>query len=713
MSGLLMLDERGRILSVNARARALLGLGEDDLPDHYREIPLLSAAVTMLAAALSGALALPARLAPAVPDATVGIVVDEVRGREGRSIVVRLDPADEQSSSGELSPRLRAAIDALPDGFILFDPTDRMVAFNAAFVQMYGEYPLGMTYEEGLKEGLRRGLYPEAVGREADWLEARLQRHRHPSEPIEQPTADGRWIRILERRLPDGGTVGLRVDITELKRRERALADSESRLRQIIELSRDCIIGIDDDDRIVDFNRSAETTLERRRGDVLGRDVVDLLVPARLKPISREALHDFLGIVEGAASGRTVERISIRGDGMEFPCEIKVVRTAASGSDQSLIYLRDISRRLRSEQALREAYGEAQAANRSKAAFLAHMSHELRTPLNAIVGLSALLASAKLKPEEAKHVALIEQAGDRLTRLVDDILDYSTEPATVAIERKPFDVSKLVEHALGAARALPGAERLGIAAWIDPDCPATLVGDATQLRRILDHLLDNAVKFTTQGSVSVTVLPVSRSGSSLHLRLEVRDTGTGLSEEARRGLFRPFEPGGDVLHRTDGAGLGLAISRQLVQALGGEIGVDSGAGRGTTFWIEVPVAVPEGWQKSPVAGLRILIVEPLPTTQILLKALVERSGHVGDVAADRATAQARLRDSKYDLVILGEDCEDGPGLATGDGHAPPLLHLARLSPDSSPGQAGARPSGVVTLAGLRAAIEGLARSGGA
>lgn len=281
---------------------------------------------------------------------------------DGEFIAILRDVTLARASSASLEQadaRLRAAIDALPDGFVMFDVEDRIILYNQTYRDMYSEsadlIAPGASYEVGLREGVRRGQYPEARGREEAWIADRLRQHRDPEGPVEQRTSNGRWIRILERRIPGRGTVGLRIDVTDQKERELALLHSQERLEKLAGAAIDCVIGIDNEGRIVEFNPAAEATFGYLRENVVGKEMSDLIVPEHYREAHRKGMRRYFSTGESAVLGKRIEIEAQRSDGSVFPCELSIVAIKSSERPGFVAYLRDITDRRHSEEKLRQS----------------------------------------------------------------------------------------------------------------------------------------------------------------------------------------------------------------------------------------------------------------------------------------------------------------------------------------------------------------------
>ena len=591
-------------------------------------------------------------------------------------VPVQPEPVSAPRAAPQDGALLLAALEALPDGFVLFDADDRIALYNERYRELYRDsadlMAIGTSYEHGLREGVRRGQYPEALGREEAWIAERLRQHRDPQGPIEQRTAGGRWVRILERRTPTGETVGLRVDITEIKEREEALQRSEERLRAIMDATPDCIFCVDGTGRAVDVNQAVETVFGYRRADIIGRRPVDIVIPERFRPALEVGLRRYVEAGEVPDGKARHEMRAVRADGSEFFCEVTIAAARSSGRHMIVACLRDVTTRKQREYELRQAKESAEIADRAKSDFIARMSHEIRTPMNAVIGLSSLLVHTPLDAVQKQHVDMIEKSATHLLALINDILDFSRLDAGRSdLEVRPLDVQDLVQGAVAVVRSLPGAAGLGIISKLAPDVPPRLEGDARRLNQILLNLLGNAVKFTDSGAVTLSCGLVERRAGSVRLRFAVEDTGIGISPEMRTRLFLPFEQGAEAaVRQAGGTGLGLAICRQLVESMGGAIGVESTPGAGSTFWFELDFDVAAtDVAATALPGIRlhrqlaVLVAEDVPSHQILVRALLEKMGHRVEIVADGSAALAAAKTGRFDLVMMNARMPLMDGLA--------------------------------------------------
>ena len=326
----------------------------------------------------------------------------------------------------------------------------------------------------------------------------------------------------------------------------------------------------------------------------------------------------------------------------------------------------------RAEGVMREARDLAERVARARSAFLANMSHEIRTPMNAVLGFVELILDTELTQEQRRALELVRSSSEALLMILNDILDYSKiEADHLELEAIPFDVSKVV-HATASLLAVRARERhLELLAEVTPEVPRAVRGDPTRLRQILMNLIGNAIKFTEQGEVVVSVTTALAADDVVQLRFAIRDTGIGIAPEHLGSVFREFTQADSTMtRRYGGTGLGLAISQRLVRLMGGEITVTSEVGRGSEFSFTLPfpaeVAAPRAAGLATLGGRRMLIVDDNQTNRRILRDMLATEGIKVDEASTageglEAIRGAAKKHAPYDLAILDVQMPDMDG----------------------------------------------------
>ncbi|WP_417683730.1 PAS domain S-box protein [Roseibium sp.] len=594
-----------------------------------------------------------------------------VRGTHAFTVVFRDLSAQKIAAAKvkQAETRLVDAIESLPDAFVLYDADDRLVICNSKYRDFYSTsaefIKEGARFEDIIRKGAEAGQYscePETI---ESWIEERLKQHQEPGDALEQQLDDGRWIRVIERRTSEGGLVGFRVDITELKRREQEIKRSGDLLRNVVAASFDGVIVMDAEGVVIDYNPAAEEIFGWSHEEIIGRPMSTYIIPERHRSGHYNGLQKFLQTGIGPVIGQRIEVEALHKNGNEIFVELAIRNTVTEDGPLFVGYIRDITEQRAAEAALREAKERAEIANEAKAKFLAMMSHEIRTPLNGVLGILSLLRSTSLDKKQLDYVQTARESGKALLSLINDILDFTKlEAGRMELDASAFDLRAVADGVVNLF--VPAARDKGITLNLEypPATPHQVIGDPGRLRQIILNLVSNAVKFTEFGGVTLSVSGEKSSGKTADFKIMIRDTGIGIPEDKHEALFGNFVTVDTSYSRKfGGSGLGLAICDQLVQLMGGTIGFDSKPGIGSCFWVKLSlqladtahVATPTSPRNAPdrlPENIRILLAEDNPTNQIVVGHLLENAGCNADLVSNGEEAVIAARTTVYDCILM-------------------------------------------------------------
>ena len=583
----------------------------------------------------------------------------------------------------ESEERIHAITDSAHDAILMMDNNG-----NVSYWNQSAERILGYTGAEAIGRNLHELIAPErfipahlaafpeflktgrgsAVGKTLELAARRKDGHEIDVVlSLSSVKIKGAWH-----------SIGIVQDITTRKQAENALKASEERFKHLAEVFPETIFEADLKGKITYVNKHGFDLFGYTKKDMdAGVNAFDLMAPAdRDKAIQR-----VLEKIQGISSDKGyLEYQAMKKDGSMFHAMAMTVPLIIDGKPIGLRgFILDITARKQEEEALLEtnrllekATTEAKMANAAKSDFLANMSHEIRTPMNAIIGMADLLWDSSLTPEQRQQVKIFRSAGENLLTLINDILDLSkVESGQLILESMPFDLFNIVEKTCEVMAARATNRNIELACRIRPDVPQRIQGDPTRLRQVIINLLGNAVKFTEKGEIVLTVLPLTEDATGekpRFLQFSVRDTGIGIHAEKLNAIFEKFtQSDSSITRKYEGTGLGLTISRQIVELMGGKVWVESQPGEGSTFFFTMPLeeAPPEEGQKTvsrppiDMQGLNILVVDDNATNRLILRETLLQWECVVTEAASGEEALKALDKAKkgkpFHIAIL--DCQ--------------------------------------------------------
>ena len=518
------------------------------------------------------------------------------------------------------------------------------------------------------------------------------------SQEGELITPDGRTWLSRSSPIKDAGeivtgVVHVALDISDRKKAESALKESERLLASIISFLPDATLVIDKEGRVISWNRSMEKMTGVRAEQILGKMNYEYALPfyGERRPMLIDEVRG-----EDHISERKHDAIKKEDDGTLVAeayipnlrgSEAYLLESASALYDSDGNYwgaiesIRDITERKRSEEDLQKSKERAESATRAKSEFLANMSHEIRTPMNAVIGMTGLLLDEDLTEDQREYVEIIRSSGDTLLAIINSILDLTKiEAGMIELERQPFDLHGCLEVSIDMMAAEATRKGLAMEYTFEDYIPAVVLGDPTRVNQILINLLNNAVKFTEKGKIAISVSGTAIEDSSYEIHFIVQDTGIGIPEDKMSRLFQSFsQVDASTARRYGGTGLGLAIGKKLAELMGGKMWVESKAGKGSAFHFTIQV---EPLECEPVEigrsasgidiqgvldkGLSILLAEDNLVNQIVAKKMLDKLGYRADVAANGIEVLQALERRHYDVVLMDVQMPEMDGLeATG------------------------------------------------
>ncbi|MFL6091108.1 MAG: PAS domain S-box protein [Aeromicrobium sp.] len=564
----------------------------------------------------------------------------------GASAIAR-DITALQSREAQLS----ALIEAAPDAFIVVDRTGAIEFVNQQTETLFG-------YQRS-----------ELQGQRIDMLVPDRVRDRHPglrqafsADPSARPMRG----RNLSGRRKDGSEFSVDISLTPLHT-ERGLLiaaavrdaterkQAEARYEALLEAAPDAIVVVDEAGNITVASHRTKDLFGYTREELIGQPV-ELLIPVKNRPGHPKLRSGFFKHPDVRPMGAGLQLWAVRKDGSEFPVDISLSPLQTTTGTLVSAAVRDITDRLRTEDALREAKVEAERANDAKSEFLSRMSHELRTPLTAILGFTELLQMGGVPDDQ--HDAFIDRthkAGQHLLSLVNDVLDISrVQSGTLAISIEPVAIGPVVQEVIDLLSPMAAQRRIEIRNRVRGH---VVRADMNRLKQILLNLLSNAVKYNREGGT----VTVSTAGEDPMVAIAVEDTGPGIAAADLPRLFQPFERLGIHTGEIEGTGIGLALSQALTEMMGGSVQAESTVGMGSRFTVRLPQGeLAEGPERAnvdvgtiPAPTATVLYIEDNPSNTVLVEGALSLRPHIRVVSAALGRLGLDLaREHRPDLILL-------------------------------------------------------------
>jgi PAS domain S-box-containing protein len=549
------------------------------------------------------------------------------------TVIDETDQVEARRQASEAETRFLNALEYLPDAVSIYDADRKLVACNSQTLKDFA--PIAQLMVPGtLIDEILNGYREQIIMPGTDHTSA-LSRQKIEDamkDGISNNIAqyrDGRWILVNRYKTPDGGMFVYRTDVTEQKRTENALVESKRFMNDLLGTTREGFWHIDSEGNTVDVNPAMCTLLDRSREEIIGRSVYDFV-----DETNRQIFFDEIERRKLGKSGPYEVALN-RPDGSQIACmnnatpikDENGVRTGSIG------LWTDISELKKTLSELQNAKEAAEKANQAKSDFLSSMSHELRTPMNGILGLSQLLENIPgelLSERQRGYTQFIIKAGNQLLELIDQILQLSKiESETLNITLENTDASAIVDDCIEVMRTVASAKNITLT-----NNRADLNGiyvDPNRFRQIALNLISNAIKYNIDGG---EVLFGYQKSDSQKIRFFVSNTGEGIPIDRQDEIFEPFNRIGRENSDIEGTGIGLTITKRLVEAMGGEIGFESSPNTGTLFWVE--------FQETPKNVLEDIQIKTTPDAQAIAS------------TADLAGSLLYIEDNQANLLLVKE-----------------------------------------------------------
>jgi PAS domain S-box-containing protein len=562
----------------------------------------------------------------------------------------------------ESEEKYRALIETTGTGYVIIDAQGRVIDANPEYVRLTGRRAL----QEILGHRVTEWAAQHDLARTAEGVQRCAELGFVRNLEIEHVSGDGKStpVEVNATVVPAAGgvrIVGLCRDITERKRTEQALREAEEQFRSLfVSTPLPTFLWDLETLQYLEVNDAAVSHSGYSRDELLRMRVTDLLPPEAAPGVLSQ-----MQVLRTQSRDRGQGRHRLK-DGRVVDVEADAHALHFRGRRAVLAVVQDITERKRAEAEILAAKEAAEAANRAKSNFLAAMSHEIRTPMNAIVGMTDLVLDTDLSRQQRDDLNTVKASADFLLNIINDILDFSKiEARKLDLECIEFSLKDSVDAAVKSLGVRAAEKNLELVCRYEHDVPAAVRGDPGRLRQVLVNLIANAVKFTEHGEVMVQVAKLSETAKDVQLHFSVSDTGMGIPREKQKTIFEAFtQADASSTRRFGGTGLGLTISSQLVEIMGGRIWVESELGKGSTFHFEVRLgtAEPVTERAAPLdtaclQNMPALVVDDNSTNRRILAEMLSWWGMSPTLTAGAAAALASMQEAQaagkpFPLVIV-------------------------------------------------------------
>ena len=562
---------------------------------------------------------------------------------------------------------LRATLESTADGILVVDKEGKVSHLNERFAKMW-KIP-----NELLKAKDDKGLLNYVLDQLADpeiFISKVQELYNSSNQSFDTLYfKDGRVFERFSSPLVENEKIAGRVwsfrDVTEQKKAEEALRENEEKFRAVVESTTNGICMVNPEENLFYLNQGFADMLGYTTEEIIGLNLSQLTTPQQFLEFTKQTT------LRKKGKHNDYEIVLIHKDGSYRDMLVSAAPlTEANGTFKgSLGVFTDITDRKKAKIELEKKNKEldgalikAEAATKAKSEFLANMSHEIRTPMNAVIGMTGLILETKLSPEQMEYVETIRMGGDALLGVINDILDFSKiESGKIELEYIAFDLRDCIEECLDLQASKAMQKGLELVYYIDSGTPNSILGDITRVRQILTNLLGNAVKFTEKGEVVVSVTANKINGKKYELQFAVRDTGIGIPQKRMDRLFKSFtQVDSSTTRKYGGTGLGLTISKELCELMGGKMWVESEAGKGTTFFFIIKAEAtqdkPKIYLKGSIphlGGKKLLIVDDNETNRRILSLQTKSWGIEATATESPLQAIELIKENReFDVAIL-------------------------------------------------------------